>query len=291
MTPILISGKTAVYGVIGDPVAHSLSPRIHKLFAQKNQDDLIYAAFHVQPSHLGPAVHGAHSLGLPGLNVTIPHKQTCMDFCSAIDPDAEQMGAVNTLVYTKDGYQGFNTDWIGMDRALQARGVCIAGRSVVVLGAGGSARAACVMAGREGAAHLTIVNRTREKAEALARLTQKIPISVMTPSEIGHIKKKDIVIQTTSVGFGSQAGLSPVGSESFFEGVDAAFDIIYIPWETEFLKMARRASVKTAFNGFSMLVYQAAAAYEIWRGAALKENFLSEVIETLSSEIKQDFHS
>ena len=284
----MITACTDVFGVIGHPIEHSLSPQIQGYLAQQTGQDICYAAFHVLPECLGAAITGAHSLGVKGLNVTIPHKEACLPYLVRVDDTARRIGAVNTLVYEGGGYAGYNTDYTGVYLALKIQGIEISGKSVVIIGAGGSARAACVMAADKGASEITVVNRTLERAGSLANSVSgfySLPISAAPLSRLNEITHKDIVIQTTSAGFKDQADISPVESESFFEGVSAALELIYVPWETKFLKMAKAKGV-TVINGFPPLVYQAAASFEIWRGVTLREDFLKRAVIDLETLVR-----
>jgi len=265
---------TAVYGVIGDPVSHSFSPIIHNTIARELGDDISYTAFHVLPSQLENAIRGAYALGIQGLNVTIPHKHEVIPFLSHTDAAALEAGAVNTLCYTPNGYHGYNTDIPGVLQTLYANGVSLSGATCIVLGGGGSARAAVVALSRGGAKRIYLANRTIEKALALAdemRTLYETEICVIPQAEIGDIPSADVLVQTTSAGFGVQKELSPVADALFCKRVATVFDIIYTPWETMLLRDARACGAQ-CLNGFDMLVYQAIASYEIWRGITIDDS-------------------
>lgn len=279
MSNAKITGQSMVYGVMGDPVGHSLSPQIHNLIACGMGHPLVYVPFHVDGARLGEAISGGHALRIQGMNVTIPHKRSVMPYLCDMDQKAKEIGSVNTLKYTVQGYVGYNTDHIGLARTFGRQGYDLKGKSVVVLGAGGSAYAACVMAASHGAKCIYIVNRSMDNAERLAvhlRAFYETPVAVLSYERVMEAEKREVVIQTTSLGFGVQAEGSPIDSTDFFVGVDIALDIIYHPWETVFLRDAKRMGVVTA-NGFDMLVYQAAASYEIWRGITLDEELVEDV--------------
>jgi shikimate dehydrogenase len=266
-----MNGQTAVYGVIGDPVSHSLSPQIHEYFAEISGINMAYLPFHVKGSDLETAICGAHALQIQGLNVTIPHKQAVMPHLSKIDPMAQQVGAVNTLLWTEKGYVGYNTDYIGIQRTLKSAGVDFKGKSVAVLGAGGSAYAACIAAASNGASRISIINRSEENAVFLASHVKShynIPVKQTA-------LKSEIVIQTTTLGFGKYADRSPIDdlikNPDFLEGVELAFDIIYHPKETIFMRQAKEAGISNVIGGFPMLVYQAAAAFELWHGRGIAD--------------------
>lgn len=256
-----ISGSTRVYGILGYPVGHSFSPVLQNTLASKTGINLRYLAFPVAPQDLGAAIKGGFALGVQGFNVTVPHKQAVIPFLCGIDPLAEQIGAVNTLKRTESGYIGYNTDILGLERAFALQNVELAGKNLVVLGAGGAAHAAVVLAQRAGAKKLYLVNRTLSKAEALAERIQ-IPVEVLSYDDLYRLEAPDILIQTTSVGMGRPEE-SPVADAELFRRVQVAMDLIYAPWQTKFLKDAAAAGCKD-INGFDMLIYQGIASFELW---------------------------
>ena len=259
------NGKTAVYGVIGDPVGHSLSPQIHGYFAKLCGVNMAYVPFHVKEAGIPAAIAGAHSLGIKGLNVTVPHKKTVIPHLFEVNEMAEKVSAVNTLLWAEQGYIGHNTDYLGIERTVQSLGLNFTGRNVAIIGAGGSAYAAAIAAADGGAKHIYIINRTRENAVVLAshiNTHYNVPIDIFSePTTI----EPEIVIQTTTVGFGGLQGMSPVSDANFFKACKLAFDIIYTPWETVFLTQAKEYGVPNIINGFPMLVYQAMAAFGLWQ--------------------------
>ena len=137
---INFTGGAAVCGIIGNPVSQSLSPLLHRIFAAEEGRDFVYVPLHVR-SRLKEAIAGAHALGIRGMNITKPHKQEVIDYITVKDPNAALMGAVNTLLWTKNGYEGYNTDFPGLLESLREAQIQIEGKDVVVLGAGGAARA------------------------------------------------------------------------------------------------------------------------------------------------------
>ncbi len=281
-----INGKTSVYGIIGDPVGHSFSPIIHNTISKAIGGGFVYVPFHVREGDVEEAVKGAYSLGVKGLNVTVPHKKAVIPYLCELERRAEAIGAVNTLKYTDNGYIGYNTDILGILYSFQNRGIYIKDKSVLIIGAGGSACAALVLAVSEGARSVVIANRTVSNAQKLRDHVLKFydaDISVCGTDEINDVEKADIVIQTTTLGFGENIGLSPIKDKSFFKNknVSAVFDTIYIPPKTEFLKDAEGFGV-TAINGFDMLVYQAVAASEIWLERKYNEGFVKELKDELS---------
>ena len=254
-----VKGKTAVYGVIGCPIEHTFSPAIHNTMAKTLNKDMIYEAFRVEKDNLESAIKGAYSLGIKGLNVTVPHKVEVMKCLCDIDKRAKVIGAVNTLKYTENGYVGYNTDIIGVYYAIKNKGFDVKGKTVLLLGAGGAGNACGVMA----------ADRTVSKADKLAEsIRAEYPdteIKTLSIDDIYDIPNVDIVLNATVIGFGENKGLSPIKDTGFYKakGVEMVFDAIYSPWETQLLKDCRKEGI-TGINGFDMLVYQAVAAEEIW---------------------------
>lgn len=284
-----VKGTTSVFTVIGCPIKHSFSPVIHNTMAGITGRDFIYTAMEVQPDCIQGAIKGAYCLGIKGINVTVPHKVAVMDLLCDIDKRARVIGAVNTLKYTEDGYVGYNTDVIGVGYAIKNKGYGIKDKTVLLLGAGGAANACAVMACDEGCKELIIANRTVDKAKRLAKSLSSYydcEIKAIAISDINAIEKCNLVINATTVGFGDKTGLSPIENKSFYKtkGVEFVFDAIYTPWETQLLKDAKEAGVET-LNGFSMLVYQAVAAEEIW----FDEKYDKEIQEKLCQELSKYF--
>lgn len=281
-----IDGHTKVFGVIGNPISHTFSPHIQNTFAVRFNQNISYTAFHVLENNLETAVKGAYSLGILGLNVTIPHKREVIKYLSDVDKKAFQIGAVNTLKYTKEGYKGYNTDIIGMYYSLKNKSIEISKSTVLILGAGGSACAACIMAASEGAEKIIIANRTLENAEMLKENVNKyynMEVQAIKIEDIINIESCDIIINTTTLGFGNNKGISPIGDTEFFElkKPKVAFDVIYTPWETQFLKDANKYGL-ICINGFDMLVYQAVAAQEIWFNDTYNKNEVEKIKNELS---------
>ncbi len=282
-----IKGDTDVFAVIGCPVRHSFSPVIHNTMADITGRNIIYTALEVQPEKLTAAIKGAYALGIKGLNVTVPHKVAVMSELCRMDKRAEVIGAVNTLKYTDNGYEGYNTDVIGVYYAIRNKGFDIRDKNVLLLGAGGAGNACAVMAADKGCKRLFIANRTVEKAERLADNVKNAfgcDTTAMALEDIYAIDNVDIVINSTVMGFGKNTGISPIKDKTFFKakGVGLVFDAIYTPWETQLLKDAAECGV-CGLNGFDMLVYQAVAAEEIW----FEESFDKALQEKLCSELSK----
>jgi len=286
MIDLKINGKTKLFGVIGNPIEHTLSPAIQNTFASIMKKNIIYVPFLVEEKNIKNAVEGAFALNIKGLNITVPHKKTIINYLYDVDEKAKQIGAVNTIKYTNNGYIGYNTDYIGLYYALKNKGILFNNKNVLIIGAGGSACAAAVAALSNNVEKLIIANRTIENALKIKNDIGKFydtDISVIELNNIDKINIKiDIVINCTVVGFADKAGTSPIKNSNFFKekNVNVVFDAIYIPWVTKLLEDAAENGC-TAINGFDMLIYQAAAAQEIW----FNEKYDEKTKETIKNEL------
>ncbi len=281
-----ISGRTAVYGLLGHPVAHTFSPLIHNTLAELTGENLVYEAFDAAAAEdVEAAVKGAFALNIQGLNVTVPYKQAVIPYLESLDPAAEKIGAVNTLVRTEHGYRGYNTDYTGLKKALERNNASVTGEDVVLIGAGGAARAAAFLCGFDRAKSLTILNRTPAHAQSLADAVSasfpELPVRVHALSEAGRLEGTGyIAIQCTKAGLAPDTESTPVADERFFKKVKFAYDAIYNPEDTLFLRMVREAGGRGAC-GIEMLLYQALAAYELWTGTRPDENAAEAVKQAL----------
>ena len=250
-----------VYGILGDPVAHSLSPVMHNAAFARLGMDAVYLAFRVPRTELESAIEGAKSLGIAGLNVTIPLKEDALLF---VEPDelARQIGAINTIDFSTGTPRGYNTDGLGSIQALKEAVGNLTGKKVLILGAGGAARAIAFYLDREGAL-VTLANRTVARAAQLAtRLTNAQAIGLGAELKT-HLTATDILINATSIGMHPRVEETLVTADMLRPEL-VVFDIVYNPIETKLLTEARRAGVRTLINGVKMLVYQGAAAFRIW---------------------------
>lgn len=287
-----IKGTANIFGVIGNPIHHTFSPAIHNTMADILKRDMAYIPLKVEESCLENAIKGAYALNIKGLNVTVPHKVEVMKYLCDIDKNANVIGAVNTLKYTKKGYIGYNTDVIGVYYAIKNAGFEIQNKSVLLLGAGGAANACAVMAADKNAKKLYIANRTVQKAQSLAdRIAQNYSCNVnaISLNDINEITDCDIVINATTMGFGNNVGISPIADTGFYKktGVELVFDAIYSPWETKLLADAKACGCHT-INGFTMLVYQAVAAEEIWFDEKCSEELKESLCNELSKFYKEN---
>lgn len=280
---IAVSGKTRVCGLIGDPVEHTLSPLIHNSLAALMGIDLIYVPMRVESGSVESAVHGAYDLGMLGLNVTVPHKISVMDAALHIQKNAAVIGAVNTLVRDREekGYIGYNTDYLGLKRALADDGISLKDRNVVILGAGGAARAAAFLCAFEHAGSVYILNRNADKAEALCR---DVDIELCKPLPLdahSDVPGSDLtVIQASSVGLHPNTEDVIIDDESFYARISYGFDLIYNPAETRFMRMVT-AHGGRASNGLKMLLYQAVCAFELWNDVKVPSDITDRVADIL----------
>ena len=269
MKNYLITGKTKLSGIIGNPIEHTLSPIMHNAAFRELGLDYVYLAFRVEAAALKAAVNGLRAVNLTGFNVTIPHKVEIIPLLDEMAPLAEKIGAVNTVVNTNGILKGYNTDAGGFLRALLARDVVPEGKKVVILGAGGAARAISFALAERGA-HLVIVNRSLDRAQACAvKIREHFEAAAQALSlNETNLKKAlgdaDIVVNTTSLGMSPAAGETPMPGELMRPGM-VVFDIVYNPVETRFLSDARKAGARV-IDGLDMLVEQGALAFELWTG-------------------------
>ncbi|MFO7295448.1 MAG: shikimate dehydrogenase [Clostridia bacterium] len=262
-----ISPNTKLVGLIGHPVEHSLSPKLHNSLYKKYNLDYVYLAFDIAPDDVGKALEAFKVLGFKGFNVTIPHKERVMWFLDWLDTEAAIIGAVNTVKVENGKLIGYNTDGMGFVDSLKRRGIALKDTVALVLGAGGAARAICVYLLKEGVKELYIYNRTRERAieliKHLERFFSGVCLNYLTKENIKEVQP-DLVVNTTPVGMWPHTQLMPVEDYAFLPGM-IVVDIIYNPIETAFLRKAREAGCM-AINGLDMLVGQAIKAIEIWTG-------------------------
>jgi shikimate dehydrogenase len=267
-----MSGTSRICGIIGDPIAHSMSPAIHNAAFDKLGLNYLYVPFRVKREELGKAIAGVRALNIRGLNVTIPHKVTVIPFLDELDPLAQRIGAVNTIVNDDGVLTGYNTDATGFLQTLLERGGKPRGKNVVILGAGGASRAISFILAERGA-RLVILNRLLELdwAEELAsRISQvfKKEVKALELNEKNLAKvlaKADILVNATSVGMSPNIDETPVSPDLLRPSL-TVFDIVYNPIKTRLLREAEAAGAKT-ISGVDMLVWQGALGFELWTGA------------------------
>ena len=284
-----INGKTKLMGLIGNPVEHTLSPAIHNTIAEHMNENMAYLPFPVKED-LDAAIKGAYALGVQGINVTVPYKSEVMHSLSEVDVQADIIGAVNTLVRTDCGYKGFNTDLPGLYRAMRSDGIELKNAGVIILGAGGAARSAAFMCAFHEAKEVYILNRTVEKAALVAdEVKEKTGFSAVYAMGITDYNTLSgdgyLCIQATKVGLFPNVDETPIDEKEFFEKIAVLYDLIYTPWETKCMQLAKGCGAN-AYNGLKMLLYQAVAAYEMWNDTVVPEEVVSYAYEELLKKVK-----
>jgi shikimate dehydrogenase len=263
-TPAAPTGHTRLAAVIGHPVRHSLSPAVHNAAFRVLGLDWVYVALEVAPGAVPAAFEGVRALGIAGVSVTMPHKEAAAGAVDDLHDDARLLGAVNCVVNDGGRLVGHNTDGAGFVAALGAElGYDPAGARCVVLGAGGAARAVVLALARAGAVDVVVVNRTEARAREAAALAGRVG-RVVAPDHLPvALRPADLVVNATSVGMGDPGPEDlPLDPDLLHEGLVVA-DLIYQPLVTPLLAAARERGA-TAVNGLSMLVHQAAVAFELW---------------------------
>ena len=283
-----INGKTKLMGLIGNPVEHTLSPVIHNTIAESMAENMVYVPFPVRED-IEAAIKGAYALGIQGMNITVPYKSDAIPYLAQIDKEAAIIGAVNTLVRVDGGYKGFNTDLPGLYRALLSEGIEVKGNKVIIVGAGGAARAAAFMCAFNGAESLVILNRTVEKAQRImdevCEKTGFSNIKVMAITDYMQIEGEDwLVLQATKVGLYPNVEDTSIADSEFFKKAAVVYDLIYTPQETMFMRLAKQQGI-AAYNGLKMLLYQGVAAYEMWNQVTVPEDVVEKAYRALLNKL------
>jgi shikimate dehydrogenase len=261
-------------GIFGWPVAHSKSPQMHEAAARALGIALRYERFEVAPEGLTEAVRAKHAAGIDGYNLTVPHKLAIMSLVDEVAPAARAIGAVNTVVRRGGRYLGDNTDAPGFVRSLEDAGVQLSGANVVVLGAGGAARAAVVGLADAGAAEIRVLSRRPAQSEALCQSLASAVGCGLQAAPLGeagrHFGGASLLVQATSATLesnpGAQAFADSLPIEALPEGA-AVVDMVYKPLETTLLARANARGLPT-IDGLGMLLHQGAIAFEMWTGFA-----------------------
>ena len=276
-----ISGRTKLCCVIGDPVEHSLSPVMHNAAFKELNLDFVYVAFTVREDELKNAIAGARSLQVHGLNVTMPHKTAIMKHLDEIDPTAKSIGAINTVLNAEGKLVGYITDGVGAIKALKENSVSLEGKKLLLLGAGGAAKAIAFHAAQE-VEELEILNRTAQKANDLAealhkKFDKKVSGNMLSSETIKkELEDTDILVNATSVGMHPNVNQSLVDS-TWLRPDLYVMDIIYNPLETKLAKDAKSVGANVV-SGIEMLVYQGAVSFEIWTNRPAPVKVMKEAI-------------
>jgi shikimate dehydrogenase len=257
----ILTGHARLAGIIGWPVAHSRSPRLHGFWLERHGIDGAYVPLAIRPEDFPPAVKGLLAAGFAGANVTRPHKRAAFALCDRVDPSARRAGAVNTLVFRDGRIEGSNTDGWGFLANLRAHGVDPAAGPALVLGAGGAARAVAAALLETGVA-VTIANRTQEHADALKRDLPALSVLDWSRRNDG-LADHALVVNATSLGM---QGLPPLALDLLRAGPGLTVaDIVYVPLETPLLATAAALGMR-AVEGLGMLLHQAVPGFHAWFG-------------------------
>lgn len=254
---------------MGDPVEHSLSPPMHNAAFKHLKMDYVYVPFHVKRGDLEPAIAGARSMGIKGLNITIPHKREVINYLNEITQAAKLIGAVNTLKFDKNNITGYNTDGMGAVKAI-GEITPIKGKKIIIIGAGGAARAISFQLLFSGAGEVLIANRTMENACKLANdlkgnFSASIGCLDLNVKLNEELNDADVLINTTPVGMHPNEDQKPIVTSDMMHRDLVVNDIVYNPLKTGLLKEAQKAGAKT-ISGTKMLIYQGLEAFRIWTG-------------------------
>ncbi|SEP90636.1 shikimate dehydrogenase /shikimate kinase [Lachnospiraceae bacterium NE2001] len=282
-----INGKTETLGVIGNPIEHTLSPVIHNTLCELLGINAVYVPIHVEQD-IDTAIKGLYASGIKRLNVTVPYKKDVMNSLVEIDELAEEIGAVNTLVPFAGGFKGYNTDMPGLKRALESKGVKLEGKKAILIGAGGAARAVCLMLIKSGVSSIYILNRSIEKAqEIVENLGTKYTNTSLCALSLGDYKNipedKYIMFQCTSVGLKPEDKLL-INDDAFYGMAEYGYDLIYNPAVTPFISKLSSLGIKND-NGLTMLLYQGIIAYEMWFGVKVTHKIADIVYSELCKKL------
>ncbi|AFM24039.1 shikimate dehydrogenase [Desulfomonile tiedjei] len=277
----MVKGTTNLVGIIGFPVSHSLSPTMHNAAFRALNMDWKYVPLSVRPQNVPDALKGLIALGFRGANVTVPHKEKVTPYLNDISADAQQIGAVNTILVQEDTLSGFNTDWSGFLNHLTEIGFDPSGAKALILGSGGSARAVSYSLCQRGA-DISILSRNTGTAgliidELSSQSAQNRIGSISAESLRDSARDFDLVVNTTPLGMTPLEELSPWPHDIGFPRRALAYDLVYNPAKTRFLEIAEDSGA-LAVNGLGMLVHQAAEAFKIWTDREAPVHVMKEAI-------------
>lgn len=273
----MIDSNTKLYGIFGNPVRHSLSPLMHNRAFELAGINAAYVAF--EPLSIEEAVSSMKAIAIAGASITIPFKIDVIPFLDDIDPLAEKIGSVNTLLNNNGKITGFNTDGHGAVTALKKQGSIIQNEKVLIIGNGGSARAIAYTLLDENA-HVTIagrdINRITSLADDLLKFNSSVEVSLLAQLDQEAVSQFDIIINTTPIGMHPHEEAIPLDT-ALLQSDCTVFDIIYAPHDTRFLTEASKMKCKTVY-GIDMLLYQGVRQFEIWTGAEAPVSAMRDVL-------------
>ena len=278
---MVISSHTKLLCIIGYPIEHSMSPTMHNPALQELGLDYVYVAFEVHPDNLKNAVDAIRALGIKGINVTIPHKETIMKFLDEIDPISEKMGAINTIKNDEGYLKATNTDAAGAKKSLIDAGFTIEGKNIVFVGSGGAARSIAYILS-EDAKRVVLTDIVEERAVTVAKeISKNMGANVegkLASDKVlaDEIKNADLLINATPIGMYPKEGISPISKDLLHQEL-FVFDVIYNPMETQLMKEAAGIGCKT-LSGLDMLVNQGVIAFEWWTGKTPNSKLMKDKI-------------
>ncbi len=284
----MVDQKTGVLGLIGYPLEHSLSPRLHNQAIVELGLNLVYLSFPLKPEQLEDGIRAIRALGLRGVNVTIPYKERVLPYLDQLDPLAAKLGAVNTIVNNQGLLTGYNTDINGFCRMLEEDGgFRIRGKRALLLGAGGAARAVAFALCQQGIAALMIINRTADKARHLQKTlhgyypgVRLATAKLSRPELTAWSDPLDLIVDTTPVGMAPQFEVEPVIPLEVIRQAHLVVDLVYNPPETSLLRAAAQVGVQ-GLNGMGMLLYQGIEAFKLWTGQEPELNSWRELVKSV----------
>ena len=284
----MISGKTKLTGFFAKPASHSLSPLMHNLAFSHWGIDAVYLAFEVDQTNLRQAVESIRTLDMLGVNVSMPNKTAVLAYLDQLSPEAELIGAVNTIVHQEQRLIGYNTDGMGFVRSVNETGHPIKNQKIVVLGAGGAAKAIVVQMALEGAQEITIYKRLNATFLPLKEYFVKVSEKTGCPIRLHDyadesqlaldLSQANLLINATDIGMGSKKDQLPIADVKLLHSQLAVFDLIYSPNETRLIQEAKKMGIK-AYNGLGMLIHQGAIAFELWTHREMPVQNIREQLE------------
>ncbi len=275
-----ISAKTKLLGVLGSPIGHSRSPALHCFLAEQTGMDFAYLAFEPKREDLKTVLAGAKAMGVAGFNITSPFKVDVFSLVDELDPEAEKMGNVNTLVNRDGKWVGYNTDGDGFYYALKRNGFDPAGKNVLLLGTGGTARTLSYKLAQKGAKSISISSRRHNVLEDFLVARMSYPETAFYEGTGGDIKY-DLIVNCTPMGMAPYLDVNPLPEQIQYNHTMFCCDLIYNPAKTRFLQEAETHGAHI-LNGFDMFLYQGILAYEYFTGVKLSETICNRVFEKWS---------
>ena len=257
-----VNASTKLLGIFGNPVSHSLSPIMHNDWFAKYKLNCLYVAFDVLPENLKSAVESVRTLNISGVNVTVPHKVEVMKYIDTIDDAAKTIGSVNTIVNKNGKLRGYNTDWQGFITDLKSKKINLKNKTVLVIGAGGAAKAILYSLNKLKVKQIYLTSRTFDKAKLIAKKYKNISVIDINKISASFLKETDCLVNCSTCGMKKDDKL-PFAIKEFNKKI-VFYDIIYNK-ETPFKKFAAKNKIKY-FSGEGMLIYQGAVSFDKWTG-------------------------